>query len=132
MDILLPVRAIEGFCRQRANCLRVQTVGIDAYAVWVRTRNIKGLDAAMAAKKMPCNARIKRIGRNRVLTAKQLEFVFADDQVQVATHAANTAIASRCRYLSRCFDLKSNFATVAAPLMCRHCAAFSFFCQIAI
>jgi len=132
MDILFPVRAIEGFFLHRANCLRVQTVGIDADAVRVGTWNIKGLDPAMAAKIMLCNACIKRIGRNRLLAAKQSEIVFADDQVQVATHAANAAIALRYRYLGRCFDLKSDFATVAASPMCRHCAAFSFFCQIAI
>ena len=58
----------------------------------MRPRNVVRLDPAMAAEIMLSDARVERVGLNRILPRRQPEIRFRHKQVQVAGHAANAAI----------------------------------------
>jgi len=66
------------------------------------------------------NTRVERIGLDILLPTKQSKILSAHDQMQVARHPANAAIAFRRLDISRDINFESNPATVATTFMCRH------------
>ena len=92
-------------------------------------RHIKRFDAAVLAEMVLRNAGVKRVRRDRICTLLQAKILARHEQVQIATHTADAAIAARCLNSGRCIDLKLYAAAMAAAFVRRHSIAL---CQTAM
>ena len=93
MNILFPVLTIERLCLKRCDRARVDAIDVHADAIRMRPGDIEGFYAAVATKIVLGHPGVEGVGLDGVLTAQQSEFVFVDEHVQIAGHAADTAIA---------------------------------------
>jgi hypothetical protein len=117
MDILFPVRTVKWRNFERRNARRVQAVRIDADFTGVGPRHIEGLDATMAAEVVLRNTCIKRVCFDIVLAGEQAKIILGYDQMQVAGHPANTAVALVSHNIGRRLNLELHLATVASSLV---------------
>lgn len=66
--VVFPVLTIEGFGLNFAKSALIQAKYVDAVAVRIRARDVKGFHPTGSAEKMLCHTRIKRVGHQRVLS----------------------------------------------------------------
>ena len=123
MNVLFPGLAIEWRHLERADRSRIEAVCVDTDARRMGSRHIVGFHAAMAAKIVLRDTRVKRIRLDRILAAQESEIRFRYDQVEIAAHSADTAIALIGLDVRGRLDFKLHAAAMTASFMHGHNAA---------
>src|SRR3546814_13967844 len=90
---LFPITSIELPHRHVQPVIRIQATQIDADALGVGTGPVKALYPACRAEDVPGLAAAEAIARRLRLAIRQPEGAFGHDQVQIAGHRADRAVA---------------------------------------
>ena len=110
---ILPVRPVKWQAGYLIDLPRVETPQIDAKTIRMRSRDIKRLDAALAAEQMAGGPGIKAVFGERLFPAEQGEILGLDDQVLITGQRAYRAIAIEDFEFRRRPDDKTDGATMA-------------------
>lgn len=78
---LLPAATVKGLDGHFLELALVHAAHIDALAMRVRSRHIKGLDTAVAAKGVLRHTRVKPVGRQHVFTLQETESLQRNNKV---------------------------------------------------
>jgi hypothetical protein len=115
--VCFPIFAAEGADVDPADGRGLKAAYIDTIAVGIRTRNIKGLDAACLTEEMFGNTRVELIRRKLVGSVEQPEARLRHDQMQETAFAADRTVTFEPIDLGRRVDLKANPFAVASAAM---------------
>jgi len=107
--------------RKRGQINTVKATHVDVDLVWVGARHIKGMDAAVPAKRVPGDAGVECVGGQIALAAHELELLRWHDQMQKALLGAHRAIATSDAVELRRYA-KTHAAAVATALHGFHAA----------
>jgi hypothetical protein len=109
--------AIKNIDLNGLNISALDTAQINAVAVWVRARGIKGFNAADFTKGMFRTAGIECVGRDHIFTADQTESRGRNNHLIAAAFITDRAVAGMSVQMGRCIDFKLNCAAVASAFM---------------
>jgi RNase P/RNase MRP subunit p30 len=84
---------VEGLDLDVLDARALEAAHVDAVAVGVGARHVEGLDAAVAAEQVARGARVERVLAEALGAAQQPKAGARHDQVQIARHAADRAVA---------------------------------------
>ena len=115
--MLLPVPAVERRHVDAPNRAGFKASGIDAVAVRIGARDVKGFDAANRAKQVLRGAGVERIGGEKLRAAQQFEARFGDNEMKVAAFAADRAVALSRLDLGGRFDFELHPAAMTPAEM---------------
>ena len=133
MRMNFPVSSVKGIDAHRFDRALIEAPDIDAISFGVGSRYVERLDPAIATEKVLGDTSIELIGRYIVLATDQPEIALANDQVQIAAHATDSAITLADFQIRRRIDFEPYSAAVATTLVRRHVLSrYSFFLQTAI
>ena len=90
----------------------------DGHTIRVRARRVVALDAAGIAEEMLGHARIERVADERIFTLQQFEPAGGHDDVDIAGHGADRAIAIFNLEAIGQVDFEPNCAAMTSALTC--------------
>ena len=115
--MFFPIFAVEGADVDVDDGRGLKAAYIDTIAVGIRTRNIKGLDAACLAEEMLGDTRVELIDRKLVGALEQAEAGLRHDQMQKTAFATDRTVTFERIDLGRRIDLEPNPPAVTSAAM---------------
>ena len=114
--MLFPVPPVEIGRQNAAKILCVQAAEIDTVTIGMRARNVERLHAAYRTKEMRRRTGVEFVRGQFGLALEELEAGLRHNEMPVAGHVADRAIAIEQLDLIRCLHLELHRATVAPAL----------------
>lgn len=102
----------------RELCPVIQTAPSYGVSVWVRARDIEALHAASLTEQMLCGVGVETVLRQRVLALYQCKPTARHDDVIIAAHRADGAVADLDIEGLWHLDGEADSAAMAAAFMC--------------